>query len=228
MASPPLISLRGVRVTFGSKPLFDDLDVTVGAGDRLGLIGRNGVGKSTLLRLLEGGLDPDAGKRAVQTGVRIAHLQQDPRLDGGLTALAFAAEGGGEEHLILAGLDQLGVSPDARIDALSGGQSRRVALVRAIAAEPDVLLLDEPTNHLDLPSIEWLEAEVARFRGGMVVIIRSYLSAPPRAAFWLRRGPRCAPSEGLTFGSSPKVRRLKKPNQRLASSSRPKNARSWA
>jgi ABC transport system ATP-binding/permease protein len=190
VAAPPLVSLRGVRMAFGARPLFTDLDVHVLAGDRLGLVGRNGAGKSTLLRLLEGSLEPDAGKRVVQAGVRLAHLPQDPRLDGQLTALACALSGGAEPHRAQAALDRLGVDPEAPVATLSGGQSRRVALARALAAEPDVLLLDEPTNHLDLPTIQWLEAELARFRGGAVVIShdRAFLRATTRGLLWLRRG----------------------------------------
>lgn len=149
------------------RPLFEDLSVTVSTGDRLGIVGLNGTGKSTLLRVLAGIDEPESGTVRRGKGVRVTMLDQEAELPDG-TAL----EAVGESWEAAAVLDRLGMGPfaDRPIDQLSGGQRKRVALARALVAETDLLILDEPTNHLDIDGIAWLEDRLARFNGGLVLV----------------------------------------------------------
>ncbi|MBL29612.1 MAG: elongation factor 3 [Rhodospirillaceae bacterium] len=194
--SPPLLALRGVGVTFGGAPVFSDIDFAVGRGDRICLVGRNGGGKSTLLKVLAGTVEPDSGERFVEPGIRIATLAQDVVAAEGATVADFVTEGlpegrrEEEAYRIVEVLDRLRLDPSLAMATLSGGESRRAGLARAFASDPDILLLDEPTNHLDLPTIEWLEGEIAAFRGGVVVIShdRKLLETVGNRTAWLTTG----------------------------------------
>lgn len=192
---PPLLTLKDVALGFGGRPLFEGITLAVSRGDRLCLVGRNGCGKSTLLKVIAGTLDPDRGERAVQPGVTVATLVQEPDLSAHASALAAVAAGltpahAGEAHRAGILLDALGVPADRDPATLSGGEARRVALAQALVGEPDVLLLDEPTNHLDLPTIAWLEETLAAFRGAIILIShdRAVLRRVTRATLWLDRG----------------------------------------
>jgi ATP-binding cassette subfamily F protein uup len=192
--TPPLIALEGARLAFGGQPLFEDLELALARGQRVCLVGRNGSGKSTLLRLLAGEVEADAGRRVLQPGLRIGYLPQDPPLPAGVTVERFVAAGlpseGEGHHNVAAVLARLELAGSARLETLSGGEGRRAALARALVCAPDVLLLDEPTNHLDLPTIAWLEGELARFRGALLMIShdRAFLTATANATLWLDRG----------------------------------------
>jgi len=192
--APPLVALRGVAVGFGGPPIFADLSLGLTRGQRVCLIGRNGSGKSTLMKLLTGAVEPDAGERFVQPGVRIAHLAQDPPFVPGATVAAFVAEPEGAAlpatHEVDAVLERLGLDGSRSMETLSGGEARRAALARALVTAPDVLLLDEPTNHLDLPTIEWLERELAGFQGAALIVShdRTFLDNVTRRILWLDRG----------------------------------------
>ena len=166
------------------------MDLAIHPGDRICLLGRNGSGKSTLMRVIEGARTPDTGERFVQPGTRLAYLSQEPDFSGYPTVAAYVGGGGAAEHEVAAHLTQLGLEGGAPVSTLSGGQARRASLARAFADQPDLLLLDEPTNHLDLPTIEWLEGQVERFRGGLVIIShdRAFLSRVTRRMFWLEGG----------------------------------------
>ncbi|MBW7851171.1 MAG: ATP-binding cassette domain-containing protein [Rhodospirillales bacterium] len=192
--SPPLLSLRDVFVTFGGTPLFTGVTLVVGRGDKACLVGRNGSGKSTLLKVMAGEVATDSGERFVHPGIRIAHLPQDPKITGASVAehVAQGLPPGAEDQryrvdAVLAGLGLDGARDPA---ALSGGESRRAAIARALVGEPDVLLLDEPTNHLDLPTILWLEQEVLAFKGALVAIShdRRFLEQISAQTLWLDRG----------------------------------------
>ncbi len=196
-ATPPVVALRGARVAIADRVLFEDADVSVSRGDRICLVGRNGSGKSTLLKALSGEIDIDDGDRFVQPGARIAYLPQDPRLPRGITvrehvadAIPPAERDVPTEHVVDAVLIHLRLDGERLMDGLSGGESRRVAIARALVGKPDILLLDEPTNHLDLPTIEWLENELRRFAGGLLMIShdRRFLSALSNRTLWLDRG----------------------------------------
>jgi ATP-binding cassette subfamily F protein uup len=188
--APPLVSLQGTRLGFGGNPLFEDLDLAIPARARICLIGRNGTGKSTLLRAVAGEIEAEAGDRFVQPGTAIGYLPQDPVFAGYPTLLDYVLADGAEVHEAEAAMAALMVPGERRCADASGGERRRAALARLVAADPDVLLLDEPTNHLDLPAIEWLEGYIAGYRGAVVVIShdRAFLRRTTQAIWWLDRG----------------------------------------
>ncbi len=191
--APPVLALRDIRLTFGGTPLMTGADLQIGAGERIGLVGRNGSGKSTLLKIAAGLVLADGGERFVQPGLGIAYLAQEPDLSGYASVLDYvesAFDGAEDPFRARLLLEALGISGDARPQTLSGGEARRAALARALAPEPDLLLLDEPTNHLDLPTIEWLEQELATLRSALVLIShdRRFLEQLTRATVWIDRG----------------------------------------
>src|ERR1700722_15681403 len=197
MPASPLLTLRNAHVTFGGRPTFSGVSTAITRGDRACLIGRNGGGKSTLLRVLAGLADLDSGEGFQQPGTRIAYMPQEPMFDPKLTAAAFVALSlpsdstrADRRHLVEATLDEVGVVSDRLLGNLSGGEGRRVSLAAALVAEPDVLLLDEPTNHLDIPAIEWLEELLVVFSGGLLMVShdRSFLKRLSRCMLWLDRG----------------------------------------
>ncbi len=191
--APPLLLLQDIGLTLGDSPLLDGAELSVSEAERLCLVGRNGSGKSTLLRIAAGLTEPDRGKRFLQPGTTIRYLPQEPDLAGHPTTLAYVESGlgpGDDPHRARYLLEQLGLTGEEETHRLSGGETRRAALARALAPTPDILLLDEPTNHLDLPAIEWLEAELAQLRSGLVVIShdRRLLERLSRVTVWLDRG----------------------------------------
>ena len=203
-ATPSLLSANELSLAFGHQHLLDGVTLAVAPGEKVGLVGRNGCGKTSLLKILAGEMQPDAGDIFRRRGLRIGYLPQDFELDGTKTVRqnieAGAADllgwlqryesGAGSEaelgellHLIehadgwnlqariKAEADALGVPPlDALVGPLSGGEKRRVALCRALAAQPDLLLLDEPTNHLDAETIRWLEECLRGFPGAVIFV----------------------------------------------------------
>ena len=192
MAIAPILSWEGLGLIQGSGWLFSGLDLHIGGRDRLALIGRNGVGKTTLLRLIEGRLEADRGRRTVQPGTKIVLLEQDPFFTGYDRLVDFATSGEDAPplHAIEAVADQIGLDLQRPAESASGGERRRAALCRALAAEPDLLLLDEPTNHLDLAAIDWLEDWLARYKGAFIAIShdRTFLTRLTQATLWLDRG----------------------------------------
>ena len=162
-----LVDLERVSAARPGRPLFDELSLTLQTGDRLGVVGLNGTGKSTLLRVLAGTLEPESGTVRTGRDVRIGFLEQRPELPPGTVRQAV---GPGWEAAAV--LEHLGMGPmhDADIATLSGGQAKRVALARLLVEESDLLVLDEPTNHLDIEAITWLEERLARHRGGLVLV----------------------------------------------------------
>ncbi len=195
-----LITLLDAQLAFGHVPLLDHADFSLETQERVGLIGRNGAGKSSMLKILGGMEKPDDGTLQVQSGTRISYVAQEPQLDADATI--FIAVRAGLERVIglieqyCAGegdldtmqseietldgwnweqrvnetLQRLHLNPEAIVSTLSGGTKKRVALAQALVAQPDVLLLDEPTNHLDLDSIEWLEGLLKEFKGSIITI----------------------------------------------------------
>ena len=191
--APPVSTLQGIELSFGGTPLLEGADLSVSEGDRLCLVGRNGSGKSTLLKVAAGVIEPDAGERFLQPGTTIRYLAQEPDLTGHDTVLAYVQSElteGDDPHRARTLLEHLGLTGDELPGTLSGGEARRAALARALAADPDVLLLDEPTNHLDLPAIEWLEDTLRTLRSALVLIShdRTFLERLSRATVWLDRG----------------------------------------
>ena len=187
----PVLSYENLGLIQGEGWLFRGLDLYVGERDRLALIGRNGVGKTTLLRCLTGEIDPDEGKRTIVPGTHVVLLEQDPQMppEGSLLDWVLAGTGAPQAHEAAAMADQIGIDLDRPAATASGGERRRAAIVRALAQSPDVLLLDEPTNHLDLGAIEWLEDWLKRFKGAFIVIShdRTFLKRLTKSCLWLDR-----------------------------------------
>ena len=195
-----LITLLDAQLAYGHVPLLDHTTFSLETQERVGLIGRNGAGKSSLLKILGGLEKPDDGTLQVQGNTRISYVAQEPQLDSDATvfvavsagmarAIALIDEyslGHGDldamqseiesldgwtwEQRVTETLHRLHLEPEVLIGTLSGGNKKRVALAQALVAAPDVLLLDEPTNHLDLDSIEWLEGLLCDFKGSIVTV----------------------------------------------------------
>ena len=188
----PILTYEDLGLIQGSGWLFRNLDIHVGARDRLALIGRNGAGKTTLLKLIAGAIDPDEGRRTIVPGTRVVLLEQEPDLAGYATLADYVLAGDDAPltHAADAIADRLGIDLSREAASASGGERRRAAIVRALAQEPDVLLLDEPTNHLDIAAIDWLEEWLGRFRGAFIAIShdRTFLTRLTRQTLWLDRG----------------------------------------
>jgi len=197
MAETLLLHVRNAMVTFGRKPLFENLEFGILEGDKIALIGKNGAGKSTLMNIITGARTLDDGERWQLEGATIGYLQQEIPTKVGQTVRDFVKSTVREnedrevvDYRIDAVLHPLDLEPEATMDTLSGGQLRRAALARALVESPDILLLDEPTNHLDLEIIEWLENYLRGFKGAVVCVShdRAFLSAMSDKVFWLDRG----------------------------------------
>jgi ATP-binding cassette subfamily F protein uup len=183
---PPLAALKDVRLADGATPLFDGVDMGLEPRVRACLVGRNGAGKSTLLRILAGLVQPDDGERFLQPGVRVAMVLQEPEI-AGATLGDYAASGGAEGYMADAALETFGLDPQKPAVGLSGGETRRAALAKAFAEQPDLILLDEPTNHLDIFAIETLEREIAGASAAALIIShdRAFLERTTQRCFWL-------------------------------------------
>lgn len=210
----PLLQLDQISLAFGHVPLLDHADLVIQENERIGLIGRNGTGKSSLLKIIAGSVYADDGKVWRAPELRLGYVPQEPEFDPGHTVFEAVAAGLGQvteflldyhavaqqlghadaDHDMLlrrlhelqaalevrdgwrlndkveAVIQRLGLPEDAKIGSLSGGMKKRVALARALAAEPQLLLLDEPTNHLDVAGIEWLEQWLNGFSGSVLFI----------------------------------------------------------
>jgi ATP-binding cassette subfamily F protein uup len=221
----PLLTLDKISLHYGTQVLLDEVDLNIRSGNRIGLLGRNGTGKSTLLNVIRGTLHPDGGTRWLRDGVKIAYLDQSlPEADQQdvYDVVAHGLAGVGDllaqyHHAILdqdmraleniqeqleakdgwrlqqrvdTVISQLQLPGDARMDSLSGGWRRRVALGQALVSEPDILLLDEPTNHLDIPAIEWLEKQLSAYPGAVMFVThdRSFLQQVANTIAELDRG----------------------------------------
>jgi ATP-binding cassette subfamily F protein uup len=171
-----LISLERIAKGYGPRAALDGVSLGVNEGERIGVVGRNGAGKSTLLSLLAGTAEPDSGRIARTSGLRVGYLPQGDALSGTVGEIAFGARYAGgtwerdpQARSVAAEL-LTGISLDSDVRRLSGGERRRVALTALLAAERDILLLDEPTNHLDIEAIDWLGRHL-RDRGGALVVV---------------------------------------------------------
>ncbi|WP_323844058.1 ATP-binding cassette domain-containing protein [Microbulbifer magnicolonia] len=193
-----LLQLDGVSLRYGTQVLADQVSAKIERGDRICLVGRNGEGKSSLLRLIAGQIDADGGEVVRASGLVLATLEQELPTDCPDSVYRFVAGGLGEVGLWLADyrvepaaelqsrietahgwdllpridsvLDRLGLNGDDSVADLSGGWQRRAALARALVTEPDLLILDEPTNHLDIAAVEWLEDFLASYRGALLFV----------------------------------------------------------
>ncbi len=207
----PLLTFDRLELAYGHHPLLEGASLVVEAGERIGLIGRNGTGKSSLLRIVAGEIQSDAGEVWRAPGLRLAWVPQEPQFQPGHSVFEAVAEGVGEAQRLLAAyhsaahavaegdtaalgelerlsheleaadawrlnsrveetLQRLDLAAELQVGTLSGGLKKRVALARALVAEPELLLLDEPTNHLDFTAIEWLEGLLNDYRGALLFI----------------------------------------------------------
>ena len=173
------LGLNAVRFGYGGHPLLDGVDLQIEKGERIGLLGRNGQGKSTLLKVILGELELDGGDISMRQGLRVAGLPQEvpDRFEGTVLAqlqsvLTEAELAGSWEasKRIEQAMSELGLQPDAPVADLSAGMKRRVLLARALVMDPDVLVLDEPTNHLDIDAILRLESRLMRRDGSLVFV----------------------------------------------------------
>ncbi|MEO0608078.1 MAG: ABC-F family ATP-binding cassette domain-containing protein, partial [Pseudomonadota bacterium] len=188
--SLPILTMTDVRLAFGGKPLFEGVTFTLAKGERAALVGRNGAGKSTLMRLITGRHEPDEGGLWIHPGTIITTAEQEPDLSQFDTVLDYTVSSGAEPWRAEAELGHFGVDPAASPSILSGGQTRRAALAKAFALDPDILLLDEPTNHLDVPMIETLEARLIGYPGAVLLVShdRRFMEKVTTNMLWLRDG----------------------------------------
>ncbi len=175
---PNILTLENVSKSFENRLLLDSVTAGINSDDRLGVIGVNGTGKSTLLAIIAGTLEPDEGQVIRSNGLRISFLPQNPEFDSSRTVLenVCGAISGKHEYWDTTGearamLERLGIpEPDRKPDTLSGGQRKRAALAAALLTPADLLILDEPTNHLDSAMIEWLQDFLSRYRGALLMV----------------------------------------------------------
>lgn len=172
-----LLSAEHISKNYGTKQLLEDTSCYLNEKDKIGIIGINGTGKSTLLKVLAGVEQPDEGSVTVQRGICVSFLPQNPEMQADNTVLQQALAGITKncppvnEYEVKSVLTKLGMTDyEAKIGTLSGGQKKRVALASALCCSADVLILDEPTNHLDSDMVIWLEERLVRFTGGLIMV----------------------------------------------------------
>ncbi len=195
MAEAPILTLSGVKLSFGTHELFTDVELYVNRGDKIALVGRNGSGKSTLLKVIAGIQDADSGEIFLHPGVKVAYMPQTPDFAGYKTLREVVLSGlpekeRNQEYRADMIISQMGIRAEQHPDESSGGERRKAILSKTLIGEPDILLLDEPTNHLDMPTIENLEETIKNFAGAVIVIShdRMFLNNISKTTFWLDRG----------------------------------------
>lgn len=171
-----ILNIEHISKIFGEKVIFDDVSYGIQEGEKIGVIGINGTGKTTLLKLIAGEEEADEGQIIKQNGIRIAYLPQSPTFPKDATVLSYANEGIGENDWtakseVKSALTKLGITDfEQKIEHLSGGQKKKVALAKTLTSSFEVLLLDEPTNHLDSEMIEWLEDYLKKYKGVVIMV----------------------------------------------------------
>jgi len=171
-----ILNIEHISKIYGEKTIFEDISCGIHEGDKIGIIGINGTGKTTLLKIIAGLEDADEGQIITQKGLRITYLPQNPEFPKGATVLSYVTEGKGQRdwnagNESKAILNRLGITDyEALTMHLSGGQKKRVALARALVKPTDVLILDEPTNHIDDEMVSWLEDYLNKFKGVVIMV----------------------------------------------------------
>lgn len=197
MVTPVLLSIHDAYITFGKKPLFEDLSLNIHEGDKISLVGKNGAGKTTLMQMITGTRELDGGVRWTEPAITIGYLQQDINFVRDIKVFDYVFSGLKKEkqseeyrYMVDMVMEPFDLNPEDNLQNLSGGQLRRAALARAIVEEPDILLLDEPTNHLDLTGVLWLEEYLKSYRGALICIShdKTFLTNISQKIFWLDRG----------------------------------------
>ncbi len=190
----PILSAQNISLRFSGPPLLDNASFDIEAGDRICLVGRNGEGKSTLLKIIQGEMGMDSGEIVKRTGLKVSRMVQEipAHMEGTVrdVVMGHIAQDGHHDAHAEAILGKTGIAADALFDGLSGGQKRRVLFARAVAENPDLLLLDEPTNHLDIPAIQWLEGIVSRLECAVLFVShdRAFVRRVATRIFELDRG----------------------------------------
>lgn len=203
----PILSAQNILLRFGGPPLLDNVSFDIKAGDRICLVGRNGEGKSTLLKVLTGEMEANSGDIVKKAGLKVSRMIQEipSHLDGTVRDIVMGRvsvvsggsviskkilDDGAHNATAEAILGKTGIDADTPYDSLSGGQKRRVLFARAVAEDPDLLLLDEPTNHLDVPAIQWLEGIVTRLNCAVMFVShdRAFVRRTATRIFELDRG----------------------------------------
>jgi ATP-binding cassette subfamily F protein uup len=192
MASSPLIQLNNISLTFGENSVFSNVNLVVDRADRIALVGRNGCGKSTLMKILAGLVETDSGSRIMSPGTNLSYMEQDPDMRNFSTLGDYASSSltSHETYKLEAFSSGLKLNLDSPVVSASGGEKRRASLAKLLAEEPEIMLLDEPTNHLDIEAIFWLEAELKRVKSAFILIShdRTFLSALSKSTVWIDRG----------------------------------------
>lgn len=171
-----IINIEHISKVFGEKQVFDDISCGIHQGDKIGIIGINGTGKTTLLKIIAGLEEPDQGQVIFQKGLRVTYLPQSPKFPEHATVLSYVADSAdgadwGRESEAKNALNRLGITDHhEEIDHLSGGQKKRVALARTLVNPADVLILDEPTNHIDNEMAVWLEEYLNQWKGVIIMV----------------------------------------------------------
>lgn len=168
-----ILNAEKISKTYGEKVLFDKVVLGVNKGDKIGVIGVNGTGKSTFLKIIAGIEEPDAGEIVSGRGVTVSYLAQAPQFNPGDTIVGYVIKdkNNASEAEAKTILTKLGITDfDAAINTLSGGQRKRIALARTLVSPAEVLILDEPTNHLDSDMVIWLEEYIKKFRGELIMV----------------------------------------------------------
>ena len=207
MSQQLLLSIRDAMVIYKETPIFENLDLNIHQGLRTALIGKNGAGKSTIMKVISGVKGLDEGEKWVEPGISIGYLGQEINFNEEITVFDFIFSNilGEERELykykvdIIA--DSLKLNVCSKMKMLSGGQIRRAGLARALVEEPEILLLDEPTNHLDLNAISWLENYLNSYRGSLICIShdKRFLENISNQIFWIDRGKLRVCSRGFKF-----------------------------
>ena len=192
MVSDLLFSLREVEIKFGKKVIFQDLNLNLHKGDMIALVGKNGVGKTTLMKTIYGDQDLDAGELWNYPGLKVGYFNQKfEKLDNKTIEENFSdLLNEQNKHFVDIFCNKLNLDKFANVEDLSGGQKRKVYLIRSLLKDSDVLLLDEPTNHLDLQCIEWLESYLRNLNKTIICVShdRTFLSNFTNKVFWIDRG----------------------------------------
>lgn len=195
-----ILELKNITLALGGPSILQDVNLRVEKGERISLLGRNGEGKTTMLRLLDGQLRPDSGEILRSSGLRVGYLPQEVPRDMSGQVQDVVAEGLARHqkdvgqweitNQVQQVLTRAQLEPEAQFAQLSAGNKRRVLLARAMVIDPDVLLLDEPTNHLDIDAIKWLEDQLSRFRGTLFFVThdRAFLRSTAQRILELDRG----------------------------------------
>ena len=197
------ISLQDISIGFGGPRLMEEINLQIESGESIGLLGRNGMGKSTLLKLINGDIEPHSGTVSRQQGIRVAYLPQEVPQDlsgrveeiiaNGLEAVTTPLDDEHQwqrQHQVDKIISRMELDSNAQFEVLSAGMKRRVFLARGLVREPNLLLLDEPTNHLDINAIDWLEDFLKRWNGTLLFVThdRVFLQSLAKRIIELDRG----------------------------------------